>query len=329
MWYTPTTLQEALELLAAEQPRMIAGGTDLMVKHRVHQGVAPALGSAVMALHRVKELRGHRVLGIDGPVLYDRVLEIGAATTLAGVVEIPELPPILHEAILSVAAPATRNIATLGGNICNASPAADSVPALAVLGASVVVQSLRGTREVPVEDFITGPGKTVLEADELVTTICVPLRPRAKGYFRKVGTRKANALTKVSFTGLVEFADAPDATHAVEPCAGAVNKVAGTDSVADATHATGVTQRPITYCAVAFGSVGPKVVVIPSHMNPFVTHNPEQIAQIREEVVASIMKRVTPIDDQRSTAAYRKQVAKNILNYFIDHYVIWQSNRNN
>ncbi len=317
MWYTPTTIQEALELLAAEQPRMIAGGTDLMVKHRVHPGVAPALGNAVMALHKVPALQGHRTLSVDAHVSYDRILEIGAATTLARVAEIPELPPILREAIRSVAAPATRNIATLGGNICNASPAADSVPALAVLGASVVIQSLQGTREVLVEDFITDPGKTVLEADELVTTICVPVRPRAMGYFRLVGTRKSNALTKASFAGLVEFADAPDTSHAPD----ASHDTGAEPANADATHATDVTQRPITYCAVAFGSVGPKVVVIPSHMNPFVTHNPEQIAQIREEVVTSIMKRVTPIDDQRSTAAYRKQVAENILNYFIDQYV--------
>ncbi len=277
MWYAPTTLKEALYILKTTPSTIIAGGTDLMVQGRVHRGIAPNLGEHLIALHNIEELRG--------VVVGDNVIEIGATTTLDELSRDLDIPEILRQGVSSIAAPATRNIATIGGNICNGSPAADSLPALYSLGATVVIGSVGGERELPIEEFLTGPRRSVLQKHEILLGVRIPNAPKRKGSFRKVGTRKANALTKVSFASVWE-----------------------------------IEQSVVTYCSFAFGSVGPTIVHIPSHSHPFVGCTLDQIRQARGEVVSSIMDTITPIDDQRSTAAYRKQVAENLMNQCIMKY---------
>ncbi len=278
MWYAPTTLKEALNTLQRPEVTVIAGGTDLMVQKRIHRGVAPNLGTHTLSLHNIAELRGVRVS--------EYAIEIGTATPLADLAKSLDIPEILRSGVGSIAAPATRNIATIGGNVCNGSPAADSLPSLYTLGATLVISSVEGTRELPIEDFLTGPRKNVLQKGELLVAIRIPNISQRKGYFCKVGTRKANALTKVSFAGVWE-----------------------------------VENSRVTYCSFAFGSVGPTIVHVPSHSHPFVGCTLEQVQQARGEVVASIMDTITPIDDQRSTAAYRKQVAENLMNQCITEYI--------
>ncbi|RTZ92596.1 MAG: molybdopterin dehydrogenase, partial [Deltaproteobacteria bacterium] len=192
--YRPATLQEALELRGRAELIPFAGGTDLMVKYHSWTGTLPKFPKDVLFLGHLKELRGI--------ARRDQALHIGAGVTLSEVAAHPETPALLREAVLSIAAPGIRNVATLAGNICNASPAGDSICALTALGASVVLSSAAGTRTVPLTTFITGPGTTVLKPEELLTAVSVPLEEWTIQVFKKVGTRKANALAKLSFSAL-------------------------------------------------------------------------------------------------------------------------------
>ncbi len=180
--------------------------------------------------------------------------------------------------MLSIGGPAIRNAATLGGNICNASPAGDTLPFLYAFEAMVVLASPRGERTVKVQDFVTGPGRTQLAPDELLARIVIPRWTPRAAYWRKVGTRKANALTKVSIAG---FAD--------------------------------VQKGRLARVRVALGAVGPTVI------------RALEVERLLEgagagsgreallaEVAAAVAARVKPIDDQRSTAAYRAGVAVNM-----------------
>ncbi len=293
-WYTPESVDQAVDLLAKGAVEIISGGTDLMVQRRVHRGVPATLGPIVMALHKIEQLRSYQITQDS--------IEVGAAMTLSEIAAIAELPELLRTAILEIAAPATRNMGTIGGNICNASPAADTVPPLATLGAEVKLRSKRGERILGVTEFITGLRKIDLEPDELVQSVIIPRRVGSRGVFRKVGTRKANALTKISFAGVVSFS---------------YGEAQGTEKNIDS-------GRMITYCSLALGSVAPKVVYLPSDRNPLVGKTLAEVAtqkSLQNQLVTAVMDQVTPINDQRSTAAYRKRVAQNLIEDFITNYL--------
>ncbi|MEE8270610.1 MAG: xanthine dehydrogenase family protein subunit M [Alphaproteobacteria bacterium] len=170
----PETLDAAVGLLvdASGDARMLAGGTDLLVQLRADV-IEPGL---VVDLKRIPELRS---IVADGGGF-----RIGAAVTAAELAEHPELKtvwPGVVEAAELIGSTQIQGRATLGGNLCNASPAADSVPALVAAGALVAVDGPNGRREVPVERIGTGPGKTSLEKGEIVTSIILPPRPPRSG----------------------------------------------------------------------------------------------------------------------------------------------------
>ncbi len=187
--HVPATLDEALALLE-QYPEAcpLAGGTDLLVQ--VRDGVK-ALRD-VLVLEYLDDMRGIRE---------DRgTLVIGAATSMAEIARAPLVrrrAPILARAASLMGSPQIRERATIGGNVANASPAADSVPALVAMGARLVLASPKGRRELRVEDFFVGPGATRREPGELLERLLVPVE-EAVGFFVKLGLRRAVTIAQVS-----------------------------------------------------------------------------------------------------------------------------------
>jgi CO/xanthine dehydrogenase FAD-binding subunit len=261
--YYPKTLREALEIRKERPAIPYAGGTDLMVLKN-HEGPFLFLGG-------VGELKGVRREG-------DRLV-IGAAGTIAELLSEEMLPEVLRKAMQGIAAPAIRNLGTIGGNVCNASPAGAPLPVLYAMDAELVLESASKKETVRIEDFITGVKKTKLEGDQLLTQIVIPAGESAYSY-KKIGARRALAISKLSFAGL----------HRVEN--GVIKEI-----------------------AVAFGAVGPTV------LRSREAEEKIKGKQIAEPDIEGILREydglIRPIDDQRSTALYRKRICLNLLREYL------------
>jgi CO/xanthine dehydrogenase FAD-binding subunit len=185
---TPTTLAEALRL-KAEHPDAwpVQGGTDVMVALNFDR----ARPDRVLNLNEVRELRGF--------AREDGSLRLGAGLTYSEIEhgELREELPALAEASRTVGSPQIRNRGPIGGNLGTASPAGDAIPPLAVERAEVECASVRGTRRVPVTEFVTGVKRTALEPDELISAVWVT-PSRAPQTFMKVGPRNAMVIAVVS-----------------------------------------------------------------------------------------------------------------------------------
>lgn len=271
--YKPNNLKEALELLAFNDCIIFAGGTDLMVKGKRWPGLAPSFEKPVMFISQLQELR--EVTEDNG------ILTIGAACTLSELVDNELIPEHFKTVFRQMASPGIRNIATIGGNICNASPAGDSLPLLYALDAEVVLQSSCRKVELPIAEFIQGVGKTILKPGEMLTAIKVPKSSFNTITYRKVGTRKSTALSKLSFIGL------------------AASDKEGLQDV-----------------RLAFGAVAPTVVRSRDAEEDIIDMlklGSLDISQIIDDY--SIL--IKPINDQRSTALYRKKACIRLLVDFI------------
>ncbi len=194
----PANLGEALRIMA-DQPgvwKPMAGGTDLMVLFEAGRLVERKL----LGIWKLQELSGIEERAAD--------ITIGALTTYTQVQRNDTLRrefPLLIQAAAETGGIATQNRGTLGGNIVNASPAADSPPALIVYGALLELVSASGSRWVEYGSFHTGYKRTILRSGELLARIRLPrTREPRKHYARKVGTRKAQAISKVCFAGIAE-----------------------------------------------------------------------------------------------------------------------------
>ncbi|MGM0675253.1 MAG: FAD binding domain-containing protein, partial [Spirochaetota bacterium] len=207
-------------------------------------------------------------------------LTIGAGVTYSEMLAVEELPTLLRQAVERIAAPGLRNRATMAGNLCNASPAADCLPPLYVHEATVRVSSVRGERVIPIAEFPTGPRTTVLEADEIVSAVTIPHLPAGRLYYRKVGTRKANALSKLSAAGYARMSG-----------------------------------ERIEEFRFAVGAVAPTVVRL-SHAEELLRGARRGEVSL-EAVLEAAEGAMKPIDDQRSTATYRREVALNALREFL------------
>jgi CO/xanthine dehydrogenase FAD-binding subunit len=195
---TPGSLEEALRLKAEEPAaRPIQGGTDVMVELNFDRSRPPAL----LNLNEVPELRGwSRENG---------TLRLGSGLTYSEAMEAPlaEEFPALAEASRTVGSPQIRNRGTIGGNLGTASPAGDALPPLLVRFAEVELASVRGVRTLPLVDFLLGPKRNALEADELVTAVTVPSNTVLLGgaeTFMKVGPRNAMVIAVVSLAVRVD-----------------------------------------------------------------------------------------------------------------------------
>ena len=185
---SPRSLREALRMLDAEGPLVpLAGCTDLYVA----LNFGSLKETSFLNLWALDELRRIAVRG--------GVLSIGALSTYTSIIKSRTAQariPMLVAAAREVGGPQIQNRGTLGGNIANASPAGDSLPVLAAAGATIVISSVRGERRVPFVEFYTGYRRSVLQADELITSVEIPAI-RGRQWFRKVGTRAAQAISKV------------------------------------------------------------------------------------------------------------------------------------
>lgn len=196
-YLTPKTLNEALSLLEKykdKSARVLAGGTDLLVKMKTIDLKTDYL----INIKNIPEL--NFIDTSDG-------LKIGAAVSLSHIERIGKVKegyPALYEGIKSMAAIAVRNMGTIAGNICNASPAADTVPSLIAYGAEIKLVSKRGERTILVEDFIIGVGKTVIEDDEIITQVNIPEMNKNSGSaFSKKGRVKAD-IAKINLAVYLE-----------------------------------------------------------------------------------------------------------------------------
>ena len=274
----PPNLHAVLERLAAEPGRhaLLAGGTELMVAFNTGR-----LGSrSLISIQHLCELRFIRA-GTDA-------IHLGAGTTFSDIRRnemIAAELPLLIQAASWTGAIANQNRGTIGGNICNASPAADTPPALLAYDASVTLLSIRGERTMPYSDFHLSYKRTAMQPDEILYSVSIPRNSNgSKQYIRKVGTRNAQAISKTAIAavakieanrirsiriGAASLADRP------LRCVGAESALSGRSIAADALEST-----------IRAG----------------------RMALARES---------KPIDDIRSTAMYRSAVAENLLEEFL------------
>lgn len=189
---TPKTLEEACDLLwqTERRAKIIAGGTDLMIGLRNGNHIP----SLIIDITRIEELR--KIEERDGWVL------IGAATTHSEIVSSPlvkKYGKVLSDAASEIGSPQIRNVGTIGGNIVNASPAADTIPPLMVLNASGKVVSKEGTRQVPLSQLFKGPYQTALKPYELlVQIIFAKLSPDVRSSFVRLARREAMAIARMN-----------------------------------------------------------------------------------------------------------------------------------
>jgi CO/xanthine dehydrogenase FAD-binding subunit len=272
---SPGSLHAVLSLMAGEPAQWlpIAGGTDVMVLYSA--GKLP--NRKLINIWNVPELRRIEV--------FPDSIRIGAACTYTALRSheiISREFPLLASAASWTGGIANQNRGTLGGNIANASPAADSLPSLLVYDAELTLVSVRGDRRVAYRGFHTGYKQTVLAADELIHDISLPRR--FSGYFshaRKAGARNAQAISKVCLAALGQLAN------------GAIRDV-----------------------RLALGSVAPVPLRLPETERLLTGKHIEP--SLLETVRKSVAKEISPIDDIRSTARYRAAVAGNLVAEFLE-----------
>lgn len=198
--YIPKTLEEALDIKSKHDVIVLAGGSDLMVSHKRTLGLTPVFEKPVMIIRNLKELQNISI-NDKGECC------IGAGCTAAQIAESTIAPWHLRQAASRMGAVGLRNSATIAGNIANASPKGDTPGPLYMLDARVKIQSKTNTREELVSDFIVKFREIDLKADELITEIIVPLSEDDFDYifWHKVGTRKANAISKITISQAIKF----------------------------------------------------------------------------------------------------------------------------
>ncbi len=272
----PGTIDEALALKAEHgrtlQP--LAGGTDLVPA--IRRGICTA--GALLDLSRLDDLRTIRE---DESEIF-----IGAMATHAAVAESEAVRthlPVLAAACGSMGCAQIRNLGTIGGNLCNASPAADSIPPLIVLGATCEVRNVRGSRNLSLCEYCTGPGLTCLSADELLIGIRIEKpaarpdpAPRSRGFYLKLGQRRAMAIAKVSVAFLAREED------------GVLSDV-----------------------RIALGAVAPTVCGAPETVAVLEGRTLDR--RTIEKAAETVRTECRPIADVRSTIEYRREMVGTLL----------------
>ena len=281
--FTPASLAEALRIRGEERAIPIAGGTDLMVRHRRGGPLPIHLGAPPLFIGGLPEIRTITETTLD--------LTIGAAVPLSEIISYSSTPPGLTMALVEFASPAVRNAGTLGGNICNASPAGDTLPYLYASGATVVLETASAERAMPISEFITGPGHTLLGEDELMTRIIIPRRPARFVFYRKVAPRRSNALSKLSVYAEASIAKNDGTTDGDAPC--------------------------LTGFRLAVGAVAPTVIHLPDTDALLNGATAATIRDRADELLDAYRARTQPIDDQRSTAIYRRNTALALIGHLL------------
>lgn len=265
----PDTLEEVLAVLAevGAGGRVLAGGTDLMLGVRAGKEF-----TTLINISRVEELRGIHVR--------DGALEVGATVTVARLLrsaEVREQAPLLWQAANHFASPLVRSRATLGGNLGNASPAADLALALLASDAEVLLASRAGRRALSVEQLILGPGRTALTPGELIIGVRIPARGRERFHrFEKSGPRPALEISLAAVAVSLEVVEG----RVVEP-------------------------------RIAYGAVAP-VPLRGRRVEELLAGRP-LTPEVIDEAAAAAAAEVRPIDDVRGTAIYRRRLVAAFL----------------
>jgi len=268
-YHRATELGEALKLLSQhkENCKIIAGGTDLIPAARRRRTLLPEHTHIV----DISSIEGLDYIIKDGDMI-----RIGAITRVSEIemsTVIKENALILANAASQIGSLQVRNLGTIGGNLCNASPAADTAPPLLVLNAKVKVRSINKQRLVPLQEFFMGPGKTTLTPEEILTEVQIPLiKPAGNSYFIKFGRRNAFTLSIVSVAALVKVEN------------GVFDDI-----------------------RIALGSVAPTPIRASKAEEHLIGHKVnEQVIDDGANVVANEVK---PISDVRASAEYRRDMA--------------------
>lgn len=267
-YHAPTSLKEALELLSkyGEEAKLLAGGTDLLVKMK----------QRLTAPSHLIDIK--RISGLNRIEERDDGIHIGAATRLRTIERSEAVKtrlPLLHEAVRSIGSVQIRNKATVGGNLCNASPAADSAVALLALDSEAHIIGSGGARIVPMEEFFTGPGETVLGADEILTGVSVPYPPEGAGTsFMTIGRTSLDI------------------------------------STINIAVALKVEEGVVEECRIALGAVAPTPIRI-KRAEAFLRRN-ELTAENLGKAAEMVAEEIRPITDIRATAEYRREASKTL-----------------
>ncbi len=271
----PTSLKGALESLAGSNIIPIAGGTDLLVKlHGQYDKPWPSL----LVLERVKPL--HKIQ------VKKNTVAIGPLLTFSDIEQSTELKKYafqLAEAASVAGSTQIRNRATIGGNVANGSPSGDLLPPLYVLGAKLRLASVNGSRTVPVEDFFEGPGRTIKNKKELITAIEFDKSYKA-GFFNRLATRKALAISKVSVAANISLK-----------------------------------KNRIENIKIALGAVAP--TVIRAYETEEYLKGKMLNDDVLDKAIGIITSEAKPIDDLRSLAEYRKEMVGVLFKRGIEKYM--------
>ena len=266
-YIAPSCLEDALKIKQEKgaDARVIAGGTDLILRMR-DRLLAPGI------------LVDLRQFSLDKITSHNDEIHLGASVTLSQLLHSSEIAtefPALLEACRPFAGPPIRNRGTLGGNIVNASPAADLVPPLMAYDASIVLSSSSGDRVMPLTEFLTGPGQTVMRPDEILTEVRIPLVPPATvASFTKLGQRRSMAISIVNLGIRVTLA------------------------------ATGV----VIDARIVLGSVAPTVVRAIAAEG--ILEGNKISTELIEQAANKASEEISPITDVRASKHYRLQMTK-------------------
>ena len=271
MTYIPSTLGEALHLRAETGAHPLAGGSDLMVQSKRGIALAPEFPFPVMIITGLDELKGITLLD-DGSV------EIGALTTPAEIASSSVVPWHVREAASGMGAIALRNSATIGGNIGNASPKGDLPQPLILLDAEVVLISVHGERRMLLDDFILGSKKTALGDDEIIKSVVIPKHDFSYLFYRKIGMRRANAISKLSLSAAAAVKD---------------------DEIID--------------FRAASGAAGPKVIRSREAEAILKGHMREEIPALMDTFLEAWNNAISP----HAMPLYRRNTTKRMLAYFL------------
>jgi len=264
-YHQPETVEAAVKLLdELGSAKVLAGGTDLVpkMKQRLFEP------TDIVNLKKIPDIVGIRET--------EQGIWIGAATKLRAIEKselVQEKIPLQYLATKTIGSVQIRNMGTLGGNVCNASPAADGALGLVVLNATAHIAGVKGTRDVPVEDFFKGPGSSVLEKDEIVTGFTVPIPEKGTGYhFISIG-RMALDISTISIAVTVTLMDGK-----------------------------------VTAARVALGSVAPVPLRLPKVEKYLV--GKALTDEVIEKAAVKVSQGIKPIDDIRASAEYRREASK-------------------
>lgn len=264
--YSPASLKKALELLSQHGCIPYAGGTDLMVEDDSSR--------TFMFLNKIPELKA--ITKEDG------YIKIGAGCTFTEVLQSPLVPQVMKESVSQIAAPAIRNLGTMGGNIGNGSAKADTVVVHFAAGSKVKVASIRGERIIDIDNFYLGRKKLDLAADELIVEILMPAEGLDNYYFQKVAERQALAISRVSFAGIFRMENG---------------------------H--------ISSISAAFGAVADKVLRFKDIEEMMLGKTLDEAKAIKDEYIHSYSSAMT-LTKGRVSAEFRKDVCLNLLRDFLE-----------